>query len=422
VSGLRPVAPGRWPRLLPEPGPVRTLALATLINTAGRGIFFTLSALYFTRILGFSVVSVGVGLSVAAIFGVLAGIPMGHLGDRRGPREVLVALTALETVFSALLLLVDSYWQFVLIASVVTFLDRGAGAVRAGLIGGVVKGASRARTRAYLRSVTNIGITLGSAIAAVALHFDSRAAYVSVLYIDVATYGICALLQLRLPRVEPAHRDDTASMFAATKDVPFVVVTLVVSVLNMHYWIGEIAMPLWVVNDTAAPRWLVSVLLILNTVTVVIFQVFVASRIGTIKAAVRATVVSGVLFVAACAVFGASGSATVVGATVLLVIAASLHVTGEIFQASASFVFGYDFAPDHAQGQYQGLYGMGFAVSGMLAPTVIALLPLRMGVPGWWILAGILLAAAIATVPAAAWATRSRERYGVSMEPIPTGE
>ena len=49
-------------RVLPAPGPVRQLALVTLVNTTGNGIFYTLSALYFTRILGFSVVSVGAGL------------------------------------------------------------------------------------------------------------------------------------------------------------------------------------------------------------------------------------------------------------------------------------------------------------------------------------------------------------------------
>ncbi|MCW2766073.1 MAG: hypothetical protein JWO11_2032 [Nocardioides sp.] len=65
---------------------MRPMALATLVNTTGNGIFFTLSALYFTRIVGFSVVEVGTGLSIAASVAIFARVPIGHLADRRGPR------------------------------------------------------------------------------------------------------------------------------------------------------------------------------------------------------------------------------------------------------------------------------------------------------------------------------------------------
>ncbi|MEP6817000.1 MAG: MFS transporter [Marmoricola sp.] len=400
-------------RVLPAPGPVRQLALVTLVNTTGNGIFYTLSALYFTRILGFSVVSVGAGLSIAAFAGLLAGVPIGHLADRRGAREVLAVMLLATCVADGLLLAVQAYWQFVLIASVTVFVESGANAARNALIAGVVQGSQRAATKAYLRSITNVGMTLGTAIAAIALHFDSRTAYVSVLYVDVAGYLVCAILATRLPRVTPTSRSETPGMFAATRDLPFVVVTLITAVLNMHYWIIEIAMPLWVVDHTQAPRWLVSVLVVVNTGTVVVGQVLVARRVTTLHAAITASAVSGVLFVGACGLFGLSGSVGVAAAAALLVAAALLDVFGELSQAAASFLLGFELAPDHATGQYQGLYGMGFALSALLAPTVMAVLPLRMGLPGWWILGGILLAAALAIGPAVRWAERTRGRYGV---------
>ena len=52
-------------RGVPEDPRLRRMALATLVNTTGNGIFFTLSALYFTRIVGLSVTQVGLGLSIA---------------------------------------------------------------------------------------------------------------------------------------------------------------------------------------------------------------------------------------------------------------------------------------------------------------------------------------------------------------------
>ncbi len=87
-------------------------------------------------------------------------------------------------------------------------------------------------------------------------------------------------------------------------------------------------------------------------------------------------------------------------------------------ESSASFLLGFELAPDHAMGQYQGLYGMGMGLSTMLGPPLIALLPLGMGVPGWWLLGGILLTAGLLTKPAVAWCERTRPRYDA---PVPAG-
>lgn len=398
-------------RLVPADADVRGLALATLVNTTGNGIFFTLSALYFTRIVGFSVVQVGAGLSIAAGVALLAGIPFGHLADRRGSRGVLVALLLGMTVSSACYLLVAAWWQFVLVATVTAVLDRGASAVRAGMIAGLITRDDRAGTKAYLRSITNVGMTLGTAIAAVALHADTRSAYLTVLYADVATYAVTALLVARLRPVAATPPEEALSMLHALRDLPFVTVTLVSAVLSMQYWILEIAVPLWVVGHTSAPRVLVSLLAVVNTVAVVCFQVAVARRVTTLTTAVRATVVSGFVFVIACAVFGESGRLSVGPAVVVLVVGSAVHVTGEMLQASGQFFFGYELAPDQAQGQYQGVFGLGFSLASFAAPTVMALLPIGLGRPGWWLLGLLLLAAALAHVPAVRWAGRTRHRY-----------
>ena len=213
-------------------------------------------------------------------------------------------------------------------------------------------------------------MTTGTAVAALALHVDSRAAYVTVLYVDAGTFLACGLLAATLPRVPGTEPGDQLGMFAAARDLPFVAVTLVIAVLNMQYWVIEIAMPLWVVDHTGAPRWMVSVLVAVNTA------------------------------VAACAV---------------LLAAVLVHVVGELAQASASFFLGFELAAPQAVGQYQGLHSTGFSLAALLGPTVMARLPLRMGVPGWWILGGILLAAALAVGPVVRWAEQTRGRYAVAV-------
>src|SRR4051794_5788115 len=240
MPGVTKLGPGRLSRLVPAPGPVRSLALVTLVNTTGNGVFFTLSALYFTRIVGLSIAQVGVGLGIAAFVGLLAGVPVGHLADRRGAREVMIALLSVVTVLALLLLFVSSFVEFVVVASALSFFDRGAGAVRGGLIAGLAAGAGRASTKAYLRSVTNVGMTVGTGIAALALHADTATAYRTVLLLDVASYAVSALLMLRVPHVPPRAASAGTSMFSAVRDWPYVSVTLVGAVLAVHYQIIEV--------------------------------------------------------------------------------------------------------------------------------------------------------------------------------------
>ena len=113
-------------RFVPDEPAVRRLALSTLVNTTGRGIYFTLSALYFTRIVGFSVVQVGLALSIAAGVALFAGLPLGHLADRLGPATCRSPDRDHHGAVAALLLVQD-WWQFVLLATLLAIVDRGSG-------------------------------------------------------------------------------------------------------------------------------------------------------------------------------------------------------------------------------------------------------------------------------------------------------
>ena len=83
-------------RFVPDDALTRRLAMATLVNTFGNGLFMTISALFFTRSVGLSVTQVGLGLTIAGCFGVAAGVPAGHAADRFGARGLCVALVLIE--------------------------------------------------------------------------------------------------------------------------------------------------------------------------------------------------------------------------------------------------------------------------------------------------------------------------------------
>jgi len=77
--------------LLPEAGARRAYGFVTLVNTFGFGLIVTSMVLYFTRVLHLSSNEVGLGMTIAGLIGLIAGVPIGDLADRYGPRVVVRA-------------------------------------------------------------------------------------------------------------------------------------------------------------------------------------------------------------------------------------------------------------------------------------------------------------------------------------------
>ena len=227
------------------------------------------------------------------------------------------------------------------------------------MIAGLVQGSDRSSTKAYLRSITNVGMTIGAGIAALALHADTKGAYLTVLYVDVATYALTAVLVAGLPHIRPTPRGEALRMTAALRDLPFVAVVVgrarcspcTTGSSRSPCRCGWSATPRrpgrwWRCCSSSTPwSWCVA-------------QVAVARRVATVAAAVRATVVSGVLFLVACAVFGTTdGMSAGTGRRCVLVLASLVAVAGELAQASASFLLGLRAAARPRDGPVPGRLG-----------------------------------------------------------------
>ncbi|GAB2662528.1 MFS transporter [Kribbella swartbergensis] len=394
--------------LLPAPGPLRPLALATLLSRIGSGLLMTVSVLYFTRIVGLSIAQVGLGLTIAGLFGLLSAVPMGHLADRRGPRTLFVVLSLMLCGLTLLYLLVETFWQFLVVSVVLTVIDRGAGAVRAALIAAITQGADRVAARAYLRAVTNIGIMAGAGIAVFALHFDTGTAYRAMFVLDAVLSIVAAFVVLAVPRVAPLPRTGDGPVWVALRDRGYLAVASLNAAMSIQYAVLDVAIPLWVVDHTDAPRWTVALLLIINTAVVALFQVRSSRGIADPATAARATRTAGLLLMASMVLFAGASWGDAALAVGLLALGALVQVLGELLQSSGSFLLGFDLAADHAQGQYQGVWNTSMSISTMVAPTVLALLPLGLGVPGWIILGVWFAVVGVLFVPVVRWAAARR--------------
>jgi len=383
-------------------GPARLLSIAQLTDSIGLGGYLVCSALYFTRIVDLSATQVGFGLTFGWAVGFLAGVPLGHLADRRGPRGVAMLLAASTAAALVAFLFVRSFVPFVAVASLYGASQCGLTAARQALLAGLVAPADRTRVRAVLQTAINGGIAIGAAGGGLALQAGTQAAYLTVFALDAASLVVSALVLARLPAVAPQPRGVPGEpALAVLRDRPYAVIAALNTVLQLHIPLITLGIPLWIVQRTHAPSWTVAALLVVNTMSVVFFQVRVARRVTDLTTAARQVRAAGVVLLVACVVFAlsATGSSALVAVAILL-LAVLLQSLAEMMQVSGSWEISFDLAPPGKHGQYQGFFGSGFTVARMLGPLLITTLIISWGTIGWLLLGVVFLAAGVAMVPA----------------------
>ena len=401
-------------RGIPIDPSLRIMAGATLVNTFGNGALMTTFALYFTRVVGLSPTQVALAFTAGASAGLLVQVPAGHFADLRGPRKVLQILTFGAAIAMLGLLFARSVWALVAVMAVIQLFDSGGRAVRSGYIARLAEGGRAVQFKAYLRAMTNVGISFGAMLGGLALWVDESWAYLAVFALNALTGVLTAIWLGRLPYIAPAPaRAAGEPRMAVLRDLPFVVVTLLSGVWAMHFVVIELALPLWVAMYTSAPKSLVAITLMINTVCVALLQVRVTRKIDLVGQSARAMARSGFWIAGGFALIALASGQPAWLAVTLLCAGSFVHVMGEMIGSGGQWGVLMGLAPRESQGQYQGFAGTGFSLSQMVAPTLVALLCIEWGRPGWFVLGALIVLAGLLMVPAAGWALRTRERYGV---------
>ncbi|NEB80519.1 MFS transporter, partial [Streptomyces sp. SID14478] len=359
--------------MLPTDPLLLRLSLLTLLNAFGRGLFFPVSVLYFTRVIGLSPTSVGLGLTVAGLFGIAAGVPAGRASDRWGRRPVLTVLWIGCGAALAAYTVIGSYASFLATAIGYAALSQASMGVRNALYADVLPAGARVEGRAHLRMVTNVGMGVGGAFGALALQVDSRAGYTALILLDAVAFVGSALMVFRRPggaARRPVDDSPSPSRWRAVRDLPYLSVTFLNAVLALQYSLLEVGLPLWIVQHTDAPRWSAALIMILNCVLVALFQVRATRGVSDLPGAVRAMRRSGLLLALSCAVFACTAGLSPVGALAVLVVGAVVQVLAEVLSAAGGWTVGYGLADARAQGVYQGVFNSGQAAATMAAPAL----------------------------------------------------
>lgn len=397
--------------ILPTEGPLRSFAIANIINTVGSGLYLAGSALFFTRGVGLSVNQVAGGLTIAIAVGLTLTMVFGRLADLYGPKLIYLVLLLVQVCAMAAFTQVRSYFVFLAVAIVSGIADRGIAGTVGAFIHSLSDRANRVTARAQLRATTNVGLGVGTLLASAALVTNTSTAYRMLIAGNSLLFLIAALMVARIPtpQTQPCAEVQTATLPrrpSPLRDRPYLLVAAGNGLLSLHVTTLSFAVPLWIADHTTAPVWIVSVILVVNTVLVVGFQVRVSASARTVAGGVRLSRYAGLALATSCilmAVMPHVGTAVVV---VLLLLWACVFTVGELCQSSEGFCFSFELAPDTAQGAFQSVFALGPGVMRACGPSLLAAVVLKHGTMGWLALAVLFVAAALFTSMAAVSASR----------------
>ncbi|MGW0771112.1 MFS transporter [Streptomyces sp. NPDC002676] len=392
------------PRLMPNTGPQCVLAASNFVYTVGSGLYLTAGVLYFTEGVHLPAGQVGLGLGIAGLLALTLGVAVGHLADRHGARSIYAATLIVQALATAGLILADSFWPFVLLVCAAAAAKAAGIAARSPLIRHYGGGRPQ-EFRAYLRAVTNVGISLGAVLAGWVVQVGTLTAYQLMVIGNAIAFAVSAVILVLLPPVAPVPTSD-GPRWIALRDRPYLLLTALDGIMAIQFKVLTVVIPLWIVGATTAPHWLISATMLTGTVIVVAFQVRASRNVDSPTSGAHAYRRAGVAFLIACSLISLSAGIPAWAAATLLITAVMIHTIGELWHSAAGFEVSFALAPQHATGQYLGVFGLGAGLAEALGPGLLIALCITWGRPGWYVAGAMFALTGLAAPPAVRWAQR----------------
>jgi MFS family permease len=402
-------------RLLPANPIARRLSFQSILFAVGQGAFLTGSAVFFTHIVGLSASQVGLGLTIAGLASFAFAVPLGRLADKVGTKRLWAITSFIDAVLFLVWPWLEGFTQFVAMVVVLEVVGTAGYTAFGAYSLNVFSREERVRSQAFMRSALNIGFTLGALIGGLALATNSDTVIRWMPVLPAVILTVNALLITRLP---DAHGEaDATSDVEALVDSPkrrsvlrnrgYVAMSLFDGVLGTNQVLLNVVIPLWLVQETDAPRVLLAWLFGTNTVLAVLLQVPASRGSETVDGALRAARISTGFMVLSCFVVMVTHD-TLGWTTILLVWLGHVTVTGaELFESASHWGLTSELSEPARRAEYQGAGHVGGTLGSVWAPALFTFLAMEWGTAGWLVIAGIVLVAGIAIHPAA----RVAERY-----------
>jgi MFS family permease len=375
-------------RIIHEDPTFQKISFSIFIDRFGNGLLISVLTIYFSFHVGIGPARTALALSIGAAFALCFSIPAGHIIDLFGQKIVVILAMLVNGIAIFSLVYVKTFLELAIaltIDAIATVFSRNA---QLTMIARISAPEKAAHNRAYTRSVSNLGIGLGTFGSGLALSLNSTFAYRTVISLDAVTFLIAALLYFRVPYLKPTLSAKESFDWTIFKDHRYIKAVLMSTIANIHFVVQNVGLPIWVVKYTHAPRWWVAALFIINTASIVLFQVKVSKFNQPLNKSFKTYFYSALLLFIACALYATAAGPSAKIAALVLTLGMAAQVIAEMFISMIHWNLSFDLADPTRQASYYGIWNVGTSLTDIIGPSIITF-AIVSGQKVGWLLVGV---------------------------------
>lgn len=369
----------------------RTFAVVAVVDSIGAGLFLAASVVFFIRIVGLSERQVGLGLALAGVAGLLATVPIGLLVDRVGAKRMAILLSLTRAVGSVLLALTAGPIMFIAVSALIAVAERSISPTNQVLVAAIVGEAERVPTMAAIRSLRNVGFSIGSLLTVPMLAIGSEWAFRSIIIGVGIAFAMAALLLTRLNVSTTggavARRGNPLRDVRSLRDKNYLALTLLNAVFALHMTLLAVGLPLWVMRS-GADETVIPVLITINTVLAVVLQVPFSRGSERPDFGARTMRLGGYSLIAACLILMVVPMTSRWVAVAVLILGTLAVTAAELWQAVGSWELSFRYAEEDRRAEYLSLFSLGTTLQSIAGPLIITAV-VGAGDVGWLSLAAV---------------------------------
>jgi MFS family permease len=361
---------GRFDPQLPRD--VWLLQVGGVVNSFGNGVVLPFLVIYFHDVRGFGLGTAGLAVAVASAAQLGAGIAVGPIIDRVGPRPTLAAGLVLQTVGYGLLPLVREPWQ-----AFALMVVEGAGSAcfwpsQSTLVSGLTPAARRHAAFAQQRLTMNLGIGLGGLVGGLIAHVRDPHTFTVLLTLDALTF-LAYVFVLGFVRDPVVQHDETAapaSYRAVARHKTFVGLWTLNFLFVMAGYSLFNLLPQFARDQSHVSEREIGLIFAVNTAVIVVAQLPLSHWLEG-RRRMRALALMPLLWAVAWLLVDATGAwLDATAAFVAFAFAAGILGAGECFHGPAHQALVADIGPPHLRGRYFAVHSLSWGLAGTVGPAV----------------------------------------------------
>ena len=380
------------------PRQVWLLQIGGLSNSFGNGVVLPFLAIYLHNVRGFGIATAGLAIAISSAFQLLAGIAMGPVIDRLGPKRVLASGLVVQAAgFGFLPLVTDPWHAYVLLAI------EGAGSAafwpsQSTLISRLTPQPRMHAAFAQQRVTMNLGIGLGGLAGGLIANVESPRTFTVLFVLDALTFlaYVAVVAFIRDPGVAPARDGEAPGSYAQVlRDrlfvgmwcLNFLFVAAGYSLLNL--------LPPFVRDHGHVSERQIGLIFFFNTLAIVLAQLPLSRWIEG-RRRLRALALMPALWAVAWLGVDASGywlEAT--AAFIAVSFCVILIGIGECFHGPAHQALVAELGGERLRGRYFALHSLSWGLGGTAGPALGGLILATAPFALWPLAAGVCAIAAV---------------------------